>query len=71
MLIWLQTRTGYFEAEEVEVLLVELWLPYVDGEADVVELPQVVAVFNLISQIDQNVVQINKNKIKPFHYFVH
>ena len=67
-----QAHLGDVEAEEVEVLLVELGLPHVDGEeAGEVEpaedLPQVFAVLSLVNRADQNVVQINKNKVKPFH----
>ena len=70
-----QAHLGDVEAEEVEVLLVELGLPHVDGEPcdveQVEDLPQVVAVLILVNRADQNVVQIHKNKVKPFHYFFH
>ena len=46
--IGLQARIGDVEVEEVEVLLVELGFPHVDGEAGEIDLakdlPQVVAV---------------------------
>ena len=60
-----QTRLGDVEAGEFEVLLVELELPHVDGEAG--RKTSLRCLLVLINQADQNVVQINKNKVKPFH----